>query len=156
MRAAPAAQFMLAGRRAPRMVAAAIAALAVGGVAAWAARKMLLPDGLSVVVAVAAALLVFALLIVNTERWALSLRWDGRAWHLARPERPIETPGELLVIVDLGPWMLLRFDAGPGAPSQWLSAHQGSVKPRWHALRCAVYSPRPAATPDASVEEAAL
>jgi len=156
MRTAPAARFTLAAGRTPRVLVSAISALAAGSAALWAARKMAWPGEVSSAGAVAAALVVFAMLMAYHQCAAVSLRWDGGLWQLARADGAVETPGDLAVVVDIGPWMLLRFDAGPGVSPLWLSAHQSGVKPRWHALRCAVYSPRPAATPDASVEEAAL
>ena len=70
---------------------------------------------------------------------AQSLRWDGRAWQLDA------AAGELSVAIDLGPWMLLRFKPERRARASWLPVQRAGLETQWHALRCAVYSPRPAA-----------
>ena len=88
---------------------------------------------------------------------ALILRWDGQLWQIGRagsvPDEPV--PGDLVVTVDLGPWMLLRFE--PAVPDRrrrviWLPVQRRGIEPHWHALRCAVYSPRPPVTTDAGAE----
>jgi hypothetical protein len=85
----------------------------------------------------------------------LSLRWDAQRWHLGPAASVGHEPrvGELRVAIDLGPWMLLRFtpDAGAtGAAPTWLPVQRRGLEPHWHALRCAVYSPRPDAGVDAA------
>ena len=56
-------------------------------------------------------------------------------------------PGTLEVAIDLGAFLLLRF--GPTAPAGGRSAgcrsQRRGLERAWHALRCAVYSPRPVA-----------
>lgn len=79
---------------------------------------------------------------------AISLRWDGQAWY-AGPAASAgqEASGALTVSVDLGPWMLLRFQTDgvdPQAGVIWLPVQRTGLEVQWHALRCAVYSPRPA------------
>jgi hypothetical protein len=76
------------------------------------------------------------------------LRWDGALWHLAGTASGAdgERPGTLAIALDGGPWMLLRFraaqpDARPWV--RWLALSRRDVGGQWHALRCAVYSPRP-------------
>ena len=76
------------------------------------------------------------------------LRWDGADWHLdlaaAGPAR--ESPGTLAIALDGGHWMLLRFraaQAGTGSRTRWLALSRRDLGSQWHALRCAVYSPRP-------------
>ena len=92
---------------------------------------------------------------------ALTLRWDGQHWWLARLGRspragaaaqadPIA--GEVDVALDFGGWMLLRFRpvaaAGRRRVPRWLPAQRSGLEAQWHALRCAVYSPRPAPARD--------
>jgi hypothetical protein len=51
------------------------------------------------------------------------------------------------VALDVGAWMLLKFradEAPPAAGRRWIPVHRRSAGVHWHALRCAVYSPRPA------------
>jgi hypothetical protein len=50
------------------------------------------------------------------------------------------------VAIDLGGWMLLRFVPGAGGGrARWIALQRHGLEPQWHALRCAVYAPRPAA-----------
>ncbi|WP_128002022.1 hypothetical protein [Piscinibacter defluvii] len=71
------------------------------------------------------------------------LRWDGRAWWLARRDRP-PIEGRLVVALDLGAWMLLRFDAEAPSARHWIPAGRADLAGQWHDFRCAVYSARPA------------
>jgi hypothetical protein len=68
-----------------------------------------------------------------------SLRWDGGAWQLDG------MPGDLKAAIDLGPWMLLMFTPALPGRTSWLPVQRRGLETQWHALRCAVYSPRPAA-----------
>jgi hypothetical protein len=83
-------------------------------------------------------------------RWIRSghLRWDGEVWRLAdgASGSAEESPGSVAVALDGGHWMLLRFRAAPagsGRRVRWLALSRRDVGGQWHALRCAVYSPRP-------------
>jgi hypothetical protein len=83
-----------------------------------------------------------------------SLRWDTRRWHLGPASTMGDEPasGRLAVAIDLGSWMLLRFehDASVGRRhSTWLPVQRRGLEGQWHALRCAVYSARPAEGHDA-------
>jgi hypothetical protein len=75
---------------------------------------------------------------------ARELRWDGQTWSVDG------VPGHLAVMVDLGPWLLLRWwplpaAAALAAPSRWLAVAQIAVGANWHPLRAALYSRRPSA-----------
>ncbi len=77
-----------------------------------------------------------------------SLRWDGQQWHLGRLAERGDEPltGTLQVLIDLGPWLLLRFvsDGMNGRVcAPWLPVQRQGLEAHWHALRCAVYSSRP-------------
>jgi hypothetical protein len=74
------------------------------------------------------------------------LRWTGSGWRLgAEPG----ADGSIVLAIDLGAWMLLRF-APEGARwpwrSAWLPVAAGGIAPAdWHTLRCAVHAaPAPA------------
>jgi hypothetical protein len=72
----------------------------------------------------------------------------------AAKREPVQ--GELRVLIDLGIWMLLRFVPAAGdhsARTAWLPVQRSGLQDAWHALRCAVYSPRlaPGASPGSSV-----
>lgn len=83
-------------------------------------------------------------------RWIgpAQLRWDGRLWHLAQdaPAAPSAHSGSLAPVFDGGGWLLLRLRhvGGAGLRSTWLALSRADMPADWHALRCAVYSPRPA------------
>ena len=123
---------------------AAVVALALAGaavVAGWLVGRES-PASIELMMLVAmAALLMFAL---ATSLWrvpAQSLRWDGQVWLLD------VAPGQLKVAIDLGPWMLLYFVPETEGRMRWLPVQRRGLEAQWHALRCAVYSPRPLAEP---------
>ncbi len=83
-------------------------------------------------------------------RWihGRQLRWDGEVWRLSDGATGAagESPGTVAVALDGGHWMLLRFRATPAGPGRrvcWLALSRRDLLGQWHALRCAVYSPRP-------------
>ena len=87
----------------------------------------------------------------------VSLKFDGSNWLLWNPDRAGREPivGDVEVCLDLGGWMLLRFVPGAktaGVRSRWLPVQRSEVNTRWHALRCAIYSSRPAPRVDASTD----
>jgi hypothetical protein len=71
-----------------------------------------------------------------------TLRWDGQDWVLAgdaggRPDQR----GDAALMLDLGPWMLVRFlpHAGLGSAT-WLPLTVGLDLARWAALRGALWN----------------
>jgi len=76
------------------------------------------------------------------------LRWDAQNWWYRGQA------GQVTVMLDLGRWLLLRFDPLTGEPTpaqtparvHWFPVSRSTLSEHWHSLRCAVYSPRPAAT----------
>jgi hypothetical protein len=85
------------------------------------------------------------------------LRWDTLDWRLGPMASVGEEPtaGQLKVVMDLGSWMLLRFVQTESAvliavlpyrfrPQRCLAVQRRGLESTWHALRCAVYSSRPA------------
>ncbi len=101
-----------------------------------------LPTGLSGAVVVLGTAAIVSAWRLRAECGA-RLRWDGRAWSLARgAAAPAE--GSLVVALDLGAWMLLRFDAAVPPARHWVPAGRADLAGQWHAFRCAVYSARPA------------
>lgn len=75
------------------------------------------------------------------------LQWDRQIWRLqtmgtSAAGEPAE--GSIAVMLDLGNWMLLRFHpSDKRLRSSWIPAELAGLERDWHALRCAVYSPRP-------------
>ncbi len=93
-------------------------------------------------------------------RAATRLRWNGEGWRLLLGDIGGEgVDGTLRATIDLGDWMLLRFDATGRLPSgvartSWWAVGRADHPERWHPLRCAVYCPRPDAGPAITVDTA--
>jgi hypothetical protein len=155
MRASPAFQVVIDRFGVWRMV---VLASALAGVIVLLAWLVFSPPMVSATIRwpVAAAALVLLVFGACAARVApVSLRWDGQLWHLGPPESAGHEPGsgELRVALDFGPWMLLRFEPAQSSwrsRATWLPAQRRGLESRWHALRCAVYSPRPQPGADAA------
>lgn len=149
MRAAPALSLEFGTSTQARVTLGllALAATLVAGVWAW----QLATIGAGAI-AVAVGLLAGALLAQVWRTPRRRLRWDGQIWWLASPASADARRGQLAVALDLGVWLLLRFerDAGPRPRRAWLALQKRDLAADWHALRCALYSPRPAADPPAA------
>lgn len=123
-------------------------ALATGAViATWIA---LGERSITSAVSVAAAIFVLAAAVTALSVAAprhVCLRWTGLRWQLTDVQGASLEPadGDVHVAIDLGPWMLLRFVADPAHAGRvtWLPVQRRGLETRWHALRCAVYAPRP-------------
>ena len=78
------------------------------------------------------------------------LRWDGADWWIEPSSAAIAVPPELVngltVQFDFQFFLLLRLDS-PGGGSQWLWLDSWSQSGDWHALRRAVFSPKPSTEP---------
>ena len=72
-----------------------------------------------------------------------TLRWDGQDWVLAGDVGRPDLRGDAALMLDLGPWMLVRFlpyaSAGIGAGT-WLPLTVGQDLARWAALRGALWN----------------
>jgi hypothetical protein len=118
----------------------------------WHLQLQSTPTVLAFVVALGlVAVLLSAASLLRLSSW--HLRWDGLAWTLARAgaDDAPRLAGRLEVALDVGGWMLMRFVPSHGNPwlrTVWLPAQRRGIEGRWHDLRCAVYSPRPDASPD--------
>ncbi len=139
MRAPPAVAVRCTGGWAWRLLNIALPTLAAGVFAVWALLHLEAP------VAPAAFLAVFVAAGVLLLAWRLSrprerlLQWDGQRWTVDA------VPGRLQLMIDLGPFLLLRLHTGrSGGP--WLAVTAAEAGAAWHALRAAVYS-RPPETP---------
>ncbi|MBQ1767268.1 MAG: hypothetical protein IIZ92_30805 [Aquincola sp.] len=139
MRSAPATQVVLGADRGWRVAVALCCASAAAALAAWIC---LLGGTLAWPTALAAglaALVAAALSSAYLPAPAGTLAWDGAEWQWQGRN------GELEVVIDLGPWMLLRFAAA--GRSRTRAAHlpvsHAGNRAAWHGLRTAVYSRRP-------------
>ncbi|MCK9688316.1 hypothetical protein [Scleromatobacter humisilvae] len=70
-----------------------------------------------------------------------TLRWDGHDWVLAGDAGRPDQRGDAALMLDLGPWMLVRFlpYAGMGSAT-WLPLTAGLDLARWAALRGALWN----------------
>jgi hypothetical protein len=149
MRAIAACQFTLSRFDAWRWAIGALTGFVVLALWLWFIGQ---PETLHWSLAMALGLVALAALGLGASllpRRGFSLRWDGHDWHAGPADSVGQEPltGTLSVSVDLGSWMLLRFQ--PDAPASrvgvtWLPVQRRGLEPQWHTLRCAVYSPRPA------------
>jgi hypothetical protein len=159
MRASPAFQISVTRfgvwRTGVSIMLAATAAVLI----AWLfTRDEFTPLGWQIAVGTAGVLLVIAgasLLRIEP----LSLRFDGLQWHLGAADPAGDEPssGKLVVALDLGAWMLLRFDHERGLRHRrirWLPLQRRGLEVQWHALRCAVYCTRPVSGTDAGMNPA--
>ncbi|MEY8688519.1 MAG: hypothetical protein AB9M53_01390 [Leptothrix sp. (in: b-proteobacteria)] len=127
-----------------------LAALAAWATLHWPIDSSSRRAGRALVWLAAAALVVRAW--SQTTPCAGVLCWDGRIWRwqtdLDDPAAAPPLVGELHVRLDLERWLLLEFipAESPDAPKRhiWLTPGRKALPAQWHALRCAVYSPRPA------------
>jgi hypothetical protein len=143
MRAAPAFQISLDRFGVWRAGIFCLTSLGILSMALWLAgrERVLWIDGLTLVAAIPLLFLARSLARVP----AVDLRWDGQVWGLRAQGQPVdlEKAGHLQVVIDLGPWMLLRFIADePRMRPTWLPVQALGIRPHWHALRCAVHAPR--------------
>ena len=135
MRAAPAVSVVCSRGGAWRGLHGLLPALAAGALCAWALGHLKLPTWPALILAG----LVGALLRARLERTQpVTLRWDGEQW------RADDVAGTLSVMIDLGPWLLLRLQpALPRARPLWLPVSAADAGPAFHALRAAAYARPP-------------
>jgi hypothetical protein len=145
MRAAPAVRITAV----PSPVSQRLVALLASSVAAvlswWAGGWLGWSTWAAAAVTAAAALLACLGTGAALSRLPVTLDWNGRQWTWLSPPALAEG-GEIGVAMDLGPWLLLRFrpTLAPRRP-RWIALQRAGLETHWHALRCALYSPRHAA-----------
>ena len=143
MRAAPAVSAPLDDCRPERVVIALLYGATGAAMAGWAAAHLRSGGGplwpvLGLGCGVALGLLVARRLLPGD---VTQLAWDGSAWSVQRrvASGATDTAGltDLQQVFDLGPWLLLRANDGPGRP-RWLVLRERRVGPGWHLLRVAL------------------
>ena len=151
MRASPAVEVALMRFGVWQTTVVVLASASALSALAWCGTQHRLPP---IAAGVATGAVLFALVGLAASLLRVPhalLRWDGRGWHLRRlgsasvPAEPVA--GEVAVAIDLGSWLLLRFEPlarTRWTPRVWLPVQRAGIEPQWHALRCAVYSPRTA------------
>ena len=76
-----------------------------------------------------------------------SLGWDGAVWRLNTGHDEDSPEGRIDVVIDLGGWMLLRWQGRALAAPRWLPVGAGDGGPRWRALRAAAHGQPSEASP---------
>ena len=159
MRAPPPVEFACALGHAGRAALSALVGLAAAVLVAWglpyaAAQwgdppdaSALFQGGLAVAVAVMTSGASWLMLrgFDGVER---TLRWDGQDWLLAFADGRPDLRGDAALMLDLGPWMLVRFlpyAVGAGAfggfgAGTWLPLTLAGDVARWAALRGALWN----------------
>jgi len=72
-----------------------------------------------------------------------TLRWDGQDWVLAARDGHSDRRGDAALMLDLGPWLLVRFApaaTGRTRAAVWLALTAGGDAARWAALRGALWN----------------
>ena len=137
MRTAPAVSVPCSLGGAWRVFQALTAASAAAAFSAWALGHLqatLWP-------AAAAALAAGALAWRLAPCAPVVLAWDGRQWTANG------IPGALDVMLDLGPWLLLRLRPADRPPDWWLPVSAAGAGAALHALRAAAFGRTPVADP---------
>ncbi len=148
MTAAPAVDVVCTGDAFARRAAALLAALAAAAGAAWGVRLGGGADGLAAAAGAIAAVFAAVAVAGRPRRAAVVLRWDGAAWSVRDDGSADAVAGHARVAIDLGGWLLLRFDAAAGAPPRrWIALARRDHRARWHALRCALFARQADADP---------
>ena len=138
MHAAPAVSVRGSGGVGWRLVRSLVPALAAAASTAW---LLGLAQG-PVAPALGVAPVVFAFAWWRVQPVAQTLSWDGQRWLLEGQE------GGVVLMMDLGAWLLLRFDPdAPAARRQWVAVSRSAAGAALHGLRAAVYCRPPEPTP---------
>jgi hypothetical protein len=144
MRTAPAVQVVVARQGAWLWAQAGLFALSSMLLAVWllrlSGRSGLVVAGVVAIVGLLAGTLALQRLSGPPQ----GLRWDGTEWQLGiAPGTGLA--GQTAVMIDLGGWMLLRFQAAAGRPVFWLPVSRRCSPHEWHGLRAALFAARSAA-----------
>lgn len=130
MRAAPAVSVPCRRAGGWRIVHVLAVSAAAAALTAWALGHLQLTLWPAALAAAAAGAMAW--------RWArdttVQLSWDGRQWTAD------DTPGPVDVMIDLGPWLLLRLRPPGGQALLWLPVSAADAGPALHGLRAALYS----------------
>jgi hypothetical protein len=147
MRAAPAFELSLGLSTAERSVLAALSGLAVAALGLWIWSHVDAAAGLAgrgawpwFGVGTAAAAAGLAAGWFGAPNAMGVLRWHQGQWSLHRAGDNQSQEGIVEAKLDLGSWMLLRFDSTAGG-ALWFGASRERAAATWPALRAALYAP---------------
>ena len=143
MHAAPAVSVRSSGDGLWRLFGVLMPAVAGSTLGAWALAHAQLPVWPA----------LFLIPMTSLPLWRLvkpqpfEFRWDGQRW-LALGTGTLDEEGSVDVMLDLGPWLLVRWrPVAAGHRRRWVSLSAAQALPDLHALRAAVYCRRPEPTP---------
>ncbi len=145
MHAAPPVRMSLAPDRAWHGAIGLCAGAAGANLAAWSAlqAQVALPMVVATTLAAAAAASLSALWWVRRDATSGVLAWDGGAWQWS-PDAVASLAVEPRVMIDLGPWLLLRIaPTGPARPALWRVASRRHAGASWSQWRAALYARGP-------------
>jgi hypothetical protein len=148
MRSSPALQITVCDFSVWRIAVLVLCSLAVAALVAWGVASMRAQDERLYWLAFATAITAAGLGISLWRTVPVSLSFDGSTWSLCGADagRTEAVSGEPRVCLDLDAWLLIHFVTKTAqARSVWLGLQRGAVGEPWHALRCALYLPRPSA-----------
>jgi hypothetical protein len=147
MRAAPAFELTLRVGQRERVLIGIWCALSCAVLAAWLVAHgwaLWRHDAMSgrwpVLAALAGGVAAFLVAWPLTRRDAATLRWNQGVWTLARAAHQASSiAGALMLRLDLGPWMLVRFDPADRSRSHWFGVSASDAGVQWPAFRAALY-----------------
>jgi hypothetical protein len=146
MRAAPPVQALSCSAGPWRSFQLALCASSAAVAAGWAAATLWEPGAVALAAGLTAGLAAGLAARRAVPVHLVQLAWDGSTWWL-RPPDAESRPGQVALMLDLGPWMLVRFSpAGAGRHGAvWLPLSRRDAAAAWPALRVALHAPQPAA-----------
>jgi hypothetical protein len=160
MRAPPPVEFICALGSAWRAASSSLVGLSAAASMAWglphAAAQWSDPPGSPLkalgIPLVQGGLVLAVAVMMSGAFWLMSrrpgvgertLRWDGQDWVLAGCGGGPDRRGDAALMLDLGPWMLVRFNPA-GAKGvracSWLTLSAAADPARWAALRGALWN----------------
>jgi hypothetical protein len=133
-----------------RSAVALVAAAAIASTAAWGGLAWIRGADDAVPVATVATAVAFLSAVLASSLARVdpgTLSCAAGVWTFAARRGGVERieTGALSVAIDLGSFLLLTLTpvGAPGPSRRWLPVQRRGIEARWHALRCAVYSPPP-------------
>ena len=145
MHAAPPVRIILAADKTWRRVGAGCAVVAAANTAAWLAQHAGQPAAITAAAALVAAVAAVVWLLAwarDRDMAAGVLTWDGAQWQWTK-DGGDAAAGAVRVMLDLGLWLLLRFQPTSTGHARWLAATRAMAGPLWPAWRAALYARAP-------------
>jgi hypothetical protein len=144
--AAPPVAFELMPSREWMAVVVSLGGLGLAAVVGSACAHLQAPPWFALLSSIFAAFVGGALLAWLVPQSRGRLHWDGGQWWYApNTNANSELNGDLSVMIDLGDWMLLRFDPASswrGRGRVWLPVNSRALGAAAHGLRLAAYGRR--------------